>query len=315
MARILITGAHGFIGRHLARAFAAAGNEVVGLGHGIWPEPEARACGVSHWINGDITPTNLQLLDERAGAPDHVVHLAGGSSVGLAIANPREDFFRTVATTAELLEWMRLAAPEARVLVASSAAVYGAGHDGPIPESAQVTPCSPYGYHKRVMEELCASYAETYGLRVVVVRLFSVFGPGLKKQLLWDACSRLHAGAETLALGGTGDELRDWTDARDVARALSLLLETDCPPGAIFNVGTGVGTPVHRIAEMLTTAWAGDAVAPAVEFSGRSRPGDPFSLVADPRLLAGLCFHFDVELEHGIADYVRWFRKDVAWGR
>src|SRR5947208_616857 len=114
MSIALITGARGFIGKHLARSLAASGQIVVGLGHGIWPSGEAAHWGIAHWLNGDIHGSNLRSLQAAVGSPSVVYHLAGGSSVATAIANPREDFFRTVATTAELLEWLRLDAPGAR---------------------------------------------------------------------------------------------------------------------------------------------------------------------------------------------------------
>jgi UDP-glucose 4-epimerase len=161
---------------------------------------------VTHWLNGDIQSGNLRLLQQASGTPDVVYHLAGGSSVGVALSNPREDFTRTVATTAELLEWLRVDAPQARLVAVSSAAVYGSGHDGRIAEDATLTPYSHYGHHKRIMEELCRSYAASYGLRVTIARLFSVYGAELKKQLLWDMCTRLSTGSRPLVLGGSGNE-------------------------------------------------------------------------------------------------------------
>jgi UDP-glucose 4-epimerase len=309
MARVLITGARGFIGRHLARRLAGTGHEVCGVGHGVWAPTEAAAWGVTEWVNGDIVPSSLRLLQGRVGAIDHVVHLAGGSAVGPAVANPREDFFRTVATTAELLDWMRVDAAGARLLAVSSAAVYGAGHHGPVDEDAPLSPYSPYGYHKRLMEELAWSYAESYGLHVTVARLFSVYGAGLKKQLLWDACTRLASTAGPLELGGTGDELRDWTDVRDVVRALETLIDASHPSQSVFNVGTGVGTPVRHVAGVLTRAWAGTDTPREVRFSGRSRPGDPFSLVADPARIHVAGVTCSIGLEPGLQDYVTWFRS------
>lgn len=309
---VWITGARGFIGRHLSRQLAADGHRVCGLGHGIWPEAEAAHWGMSSWLNGDITPGNLRTLRDASGAPDVVYHLAGGSSVGAAVAHPREDFFRTVATTTELLDWLRQDAPQTRLVAVSSAAVYGAGHNGPMPEGARLNPFSPYGHHKRLMEELCRSYAASYGQRATVARLFSVYGPGLKKQLLWDLCSRLAAGASPLSLGGSGDELRDWTEVRDVVRALALLADTASTEVPVFNVGTGVATPVRRVAGLLAQAWAGDGPAAPLAFSGASRAGDPFSLVADPALLAARGFAWQRPLEQGVADYVRWFRSSTS---
>ncbi len=308
MPRILITGAHGFIGKHLAKSLASLGHDVYGLGHGIWPEPEAQSWGLSRWVNGDIVSSNLRLLQQSAGTPDTIYHLAGGSSVGVAVANPREDFFRTVATTAELLDWMRVDAPEAKLVTISSAAVYGAGHEGCISEHAPLNPYSPYGHHKRLMEELCRSYASSYGIKVVVARLFSVFGSGLKKQLLWDLCVRLAAGANPLQLGGSGNELRDWTDVRDVVRALGMLADSASPLVPTFNVGTGIATPVREVATLLAQTWASDHGPTQLTFMGTSRQGDPFSLVANPELLAAQNFVWHRSLPQGIVDYVNWFR-------
>jgi UDP-glucose 4-epimerase len=309
MSNILITGAHGFIGKHLARWLARQGHQVSGLGHGIWPAAEAASWGVSHWLNGDIQSDNLRLLQQAGGTPDVVYHLAGGSSVGVAIANPREDFFRTVATTAELLEWLRVDAPQARLVVVSSAAVYGSGHEGLIGEDAMLTPYSPYGHHKRIMEELCRSYAASYGLRVSIARLFSVFGAELKKQLLWDLCTRIAAGTRPLVLGGSGNELRDWTDVRDVVRALDLLATQASTEVAVVNVGTGTGSSVRQIATGIARHWSLPDAAGALLFSGQSRPGDPFSLVANANRLNKLGFSWEIPVDDGLAAYVRWFQS------
>ena len=77
-----VTGARGFIGRHLARALFAEQMTVAGLGHGAWPEDEAAFWGVTQWLNGDITPANMDRLATLCGAPELIFHLAGGSAVG-----------------------------------------------------------------------------------------------------------------------------------------------------------------------------------------------------------------------------------------
>jgi len=279
---------------------------VVGVGHGPWQPEEARSWGVERWLNGGIHASNLQQLLCDGGAPDYIFHLAGGSSVGASLANPYEDFSRTVATTAELLDWMRLGARNATLVSVSSAAVYGASHTGPIREEQALVPFSPYGYHKLIMENLCQSYAVSYGLSVVVVRLFSVYGSWLKKQVLWDMCSRLDAGARQLVLGGTGEELRDWTDIRDVVRALEFAMQLESQPDTItiFNAGSGQGTSVGRIAAMVLEAWPEPA---KVEFSGKARPGNPCSLVADDWFLKTRGFCWSVPVQRGVCDYVQWY--------
>jgi UDP-glucose 4-epimerase len=306
---IWVTGAKGFVGGYLARELANAGHEVHGIGHGALEDPDKRRLGLQIWINGEIDATNLNALAIRSGLPTTVYHLAGGSSVGLSISQPYEDFFRTVVSTARLLDWLRSSAPECRLISVSSAAVYGANHEGPISQNGATLPMSPYGQHKLMMEQMCRSYAVTFGIRSTVARLFSVYGPHLRKQLLWDLCSRLHGGEQTLVLGGTGAEMRDWTDVRDVARFLVKL--NDIPqskPFQIINGGSGIGTTVAEIAEILTRNWGGDI---GVKFSGVVRAGDPFSLVAASDWAHATGFAWQIPVAKGLSDYVCWFKDHV----
>ncbi|MES2585569.1 MAG: NAD(P)-dependent oxidoreductase [Pseudomonadota bacterium] len=314
MGTIFITGANGFIGRHLVNRLFKTGHKILGVGHGLWPEADAHKAGMAHWINGEIDSANLNQLKRVAGIPDYVIHLAGGSSVGAAISNPGEDFFRTVATSSNLLNWIRGEASETQLLAISSAAIYGGGHKGLINEDVPPKPFSPYGVHKWLMEELCRSYAENYGLRIAIARLFSVYGNGLKKQLLWDSCARLASGLPALDLGGTGSERRDWTDVHDVCCALELLLPQAEAKMPIFNVGTGKGITVREIAIALTQAYH-PGIATPITFSGQSRPGDPFSLVADSSLLNKLGFTWSIDWQDGITDYVMWFKQQGATAR
>lgn len=306
---VWITGANGFIGRYLARALADAGHAVHGIGHGAIHESERRALGLQSWLNGEIDAANLNAIASAHGLPSKIFHLAGGSSVGLSIAQPFEDFSRTVISTARLLEWVRSATPNCHVIAASSAAVYGSGHTGAISESAALAPMSPYGQHKLMMEKLCESFAISFGVRSTIVRLFSVYGPRLRKQLLWDFCSSLAQGEAELVLGGTGAEIRDWTEVHDVVRLLAKISQLPWQQNyRVINGGSGRGTSVAEIATKLLKNWGCDI---SVRFAGAVRAGDPFSLVADAALLCQLRFDWKIPVEQGLADYVRWF-KDQA---
>ena len=95
MSTVWITGAKGFMGRHLARHLQTCGHVVRGVGHGIRSESEASAWGISQWINGAVDAANLEALRRSGEVPEVVFHLAGGSSVGASLATPLEDFSRT----------------------------------------------------------------------------------------------------------------------------------------------------------------------------------------------------------------------------
>jgi UDP-glucose 4-epimerase len=158
-----------------------------------------------------------------------------------------------------------------------------------------------------MLEQLALSYAEGFGLRSVIVRLFSVYGPWLYKQLLWDICSRLDGGVQSLELGGNGGELRDWTEVRDVARLLHQAAGAASTSVPVINGGSGVATPVRDVATMLVRAWGRDV---PVYFSGTSRLGDPYSLVSSPCVVGDVSFMWGTSVSDGIAAYIDWFRRE-----
>ncbi len=306
MAIIWITGAQGFIGRHLARHLSQQNHQISGIGHGAYLPEVVKQSHITHWINGDIETTNLQQLLEKSGHPETIYHLAGGSSVGLSLQTPAEDFRRSVVSTAALLEWMRSSAPQTKLVVSSSAAIYGDTPTANIPEEGNFTPYSPYGFHKRASELLCASYAQNFGLQIAIVRLFSIYGPGLRKQLLWELCCRLQKSPTTLELHGTGNEIRDWLYIQDAVEILVAASNTASPSPLIVNGGTGQGTCVGEVATLLC-----QKMNPGVElkFSGQQRVGDPFSLVADTTRLETLNYTPKYTLDLGLDNYVGWFKQ------
>ncbi len=208
------------------------------------------------------------------------------------------------------MEWLRQNRPQTPVVLVSSAAVYGNGHGGPVAETALLNPYSPYGVHKRMMEEVGQSYASNFGLKVVVVRLFSVFGLQLRKQLLWDLCTRLATGITSVPLGGSGAEFRDWTAVSDVVKALIGSTQLAVEGFSVLNIGTGTGTSVRTVAEHVCSSWHQQGgQSSALQFSGESRPGDPLCLVADCSRLVGLGLSCRQPMAANLDDYVRWYRS------
>jgi UDP-glucose 4-epimerase len=304
---IWVTGADGFIGRHLVGQLHAGGAAEIGaLGYRDERLPPDPAAAATIWQVGEIDHGQLDALAERTGPPPIIYHLAGGGSVGASIADPWFDFRCTVLSSAAIADWLRQHAPAARMVQISSAAVYGAGHNRAIAETATTEPYSPYGAHKLMAEALCRSAQVNYGIDTVVVRPFSVYGPGLRKQLLWDSCNRIVAGCDTLDLGGTGNELRDWFHVEDLCNLIIQLGTAPHLSDRLFNGGTGRALSVADIARMLVTAWGRPDMP--VRFSGQSRPGDPFALVADTARIDALGFVAKQSADIGIADFVTWFR-------
>ncbi|GAC1331780.1 MAG: NAD-dependent epimerase/dehydratase family protein [Steroidobacteraceae bacterium] len=300
-----ITGARGFIGRHLAHHLNGQGLTVCGIGHGHLPADAWPEAGLAQWSNSEITGEALAHLATEQGVPSWVFHLAGGSAVGASLHAPLEDFNRTTGTTARLLEWLRVHSPASKLIVASSAAVYGDTAGAPAEESRAAAPVSPYGYHKFMMEQLCREYSRVFGLETCVLRMFSVYGEGLRKQLLWDCSVKLTAQTRSIELGGSGEELRDWIhidDAVAMIRRASELASIDSP---ILNGGSGRAVRVRDVVMLLSSALSSTA---RVNFSGIRRPGDPAALIADTRRMTAAGGTCRVSIEAGVRRYADWFR-------
>lgn len=307
MALILITGARGAIGRGTVALAKARGHTVIGLGHGAW-SGDSGLPPIDRWFNGEIDSDNLDALAHASGTPDIIIHLAGGSLVGPSISHPGEDFRRTVESSQRLLLWMRASAPAARLVVASSAAIYGDGHTGPIPEIAAASPTSPYGTHKAIMEMLCRSFARDFGLNIALLRLFSVYGQGLRKQLIWDLAARLHRRESPIVLGGTGEETRDFLYVDDAAAMLLDAAGQADQTAPAFNGCSGQATRIAALTGAVARAFSTGAPA----FSGQSRQGDPVHLVGDARRSQAAGLIAATGLEEGLVRTIRWIKGELA---
>jgi len=298
---IVITGASGFLGRHVARHFARQGHTVVGIGHGAWTREEWEAWGLSEWYCADVT---LETLEQYAGVPSVIIHCAGSGSVVFSIEHPLDDFKSTVETTAHVLEYVRRFAPACRVVYPSSASVYGTVETIPIREDCHAAPISQYGVHKLMAEQMVSSYARQFRISAAIVRLFSVYGCGLRKQLLWDAC-RKFAGHDNDFMG-TGDEVRDWLHVEDAAELLMAASEhvsIECP---IVNGGSGKGTTVREVLVHLSNCLLQEGKPPI--FSGASRRGDPSRYVADIEASKAWDWQPRLPWAQGVADYAAWWK-------
>jgi UDP-glucose 4-epimerase len=299
----LVLGDCGFIGSHVAAEFAAAGYEVAGVDRSATGAP-----GVRHISLALPSP---ELADVVADVrPSVIVNAAGPASVAGSIEDPRSDFHGTVDVLLGVLDAVRASGVAARVVAMSSAAVYGNPSELPVTERADLAPVSPYGYHRIIAETLLREYASVFGVESCAARVFSAYGPGLRRQLLWDVC-RKAAESETVHLFGTGEETRDFVHVADVARAVRVLGESAAAPacGEAYNVASGVETSVAEIARTLLATVRPDAT---LTFSGEQRPGDPLRWRADVSAIRGLGFEPQMPIGQGLAEYAAWYVAEAG---
>jgi GDP-4-dehydro-6-deoxy-D-mannose reductase len=269
--RALITGGKGFVGTWLAEHLRRCGDEVVAID-----------------IETDIA--DQEALDPvvAAAAPDAVYHLAARTHVGESWKVPAEVLRVNVLGTAAVLAAARRLAGGPRVLVVSSAEVYGSVRPEQLPlgERTPVAPATPYAASKAAAEQVALQAWRGYGQPVVVVRPFNHVGPGQAPTFAVSALARRivearRTGAGTLAVG-TLTTRRDFTDVRDVVQAYRLLVERG-EPGAVYNVCSGHDVAMRDLAARLLEL--ADADLELVTDPELVRPVDVPVLRGDPARL------------------------------
>jgi len=298
--RLLITGIHGFIGGGVGRAARGAGHDVLGL--------DLAAQAPKGW-DGSYTQLDAAFADAapvvRDFAPDAVLHAAGTASVGQSYAAPLDDLRAAVLTWANVLDGIRRSALKPVVLFPSSAAVYGNPERLPVAEDAPVRPISPYGFHKAACELIGWEHVDCFGLDVVLARLFSVYGPGQRRLLLWELYERAIGPEAEITLLGTGKETRDYLHVDDVAAAL-LAVARKRPRGlTVVNVASGEAIETGALAGIVARA-AG--VEKPVRARGAEREGDPAHWRADVARLRSFGAATHRPLEAGVRGCVEAWR-------
>lgn len=236
--------------------------------------------------------------------PDVLVHCAGKSSVAESIQDPHADHKSQVEITRTLLQAAKNKDYLKRFVYLSSAAVYGDPPILPIHEKCALAPISPYGKHKQMAEALCQEAFDARSVPAVIARIFSAYGPGLKRQVIWEA-SRQAVCQKRVLLEGTGKETRDFIHASDVAQSIYLLSTHPEAAGRIFNVALGVENSIEKMANLVSRkSGLGSA-----KFMGRPRPGNPERWRANIESLQSLGFSAKFDFESGLENTLAWVQS------
>ena len=244
--KVLVTGADGFVGRHLVRALSAERYVVA----------EAHGPGASSGLGLDVRDAAAVSARLQREAPDAVVHLAGMSSVAASHADPVGAFDVNARGALNILAALRNHAPAARLLLVGSGEVYGALEEGrPADESAPTRPLSPYAASKLSAEVLALQHHRAYGLDVVAVRPFNHVGPGQDAAFVLPSMARqlalVRAGqAEPVLRVGNLSPVRDFSHVEDVVQGYLLMLRRGVS-GEVYNACSGQGRSIASVVEAL----------------------------------------------------------------
>jgi GDP-4-dehydro-6-deoxy-D-mannose reductase len=250
--RVLVTGACGFVGRHLLAELAARGHTIVGMDKG----PAPSDLPVQEFLPVDITHADAVKTAVRRLAPDACIHLAAIAFVPSGKLCPRTMTEVNVMGTVNLLEALRTDSPSTRLLFVSTAQVYGtSARPSPAREDDALQPESLYGITKTAADSISLLYARQYGMPVMVARPYNHIGPGQAPDYVVASFARqitaIRQGGPPVIRVGNLASRRDFTDVRDIVRAYGLLLEKGVP-GKAYNIASGQQVHIGEILTLLS---------------------------------------------------------------
>jgi len=228
--KILIIGSKGFIGSHTYKYFQEKYPETYGAD-----------------VVTDYVDKNYFLLDStnsdfneifESQQFDYCVNCSGAASVPESLKNTLRDFNLNAHNVLKIADSIKKYNPDCRIINLSSAAVYGNPKSLPIKENHPAAPVSPYGYHKKFAEDILEEYYKLFSIQSCSLRIFSAYGEGLQKQLLWDIFTKSKT-QENITLFGTGKETRDFIYVQDIIQCLDLLINQGSFRSDVYNIANG----------------------------------------------------------------------------
>jgi Nucleoside-diphosphate-sugar epimerases len=316
---ILVTGGAGFIGSHLVETLVRGGAQpVIALDNfNDYYDPRLKRANAAALaahrqvtiVEGDCrdAPMVRDLLDRHRVRA--ICHLAGSPGVPYSLREPLETTENNVLGTLTLLEAAR-EHPVERFLFASSSTVYGRGAAAPLVEDAPLgIPASPYGASKRAAELVGLTYWQLHGVPFVALRLFNVYGPGLRPELALAVFTRKILEGAPLPLYGDGSILRDFTHVGDICRGFALALAADGAPGQCLNLGNDRPISISQLIELIERAAGKTATIDRQPPRAEDMPFTHASLEKSRRTLG---YAPTIPIEHGVREYVEWMRGTMS---
>ena len=301
--RVLITGAGGFVGKHLIREFLQHGHEPLAFDLAL----ERRLPVTTPSFTGDILNAELLLRLVADTRPDACVHLSGISFVPEGWQHPARMLSVNVLGTIHLLEAFRKSAPGARILFISSAEVYGRQpRNRPIREDELMNPDNPYAISKATADQLTLVYASRHGMHTMTARPVNHIGPGQSSQFVVPSfaeqlLSIARKQTSPVLKAGNLESSRDFTDVRDVVRAYRLLIENG-KAGQAYNIASGHEASIQTILDQLCDIIG---VRPTVETDAtRYRPTESRPKIAIGKIAEDVHWQADIPLEVTLRDVV-----------
>jgi UDP-glucose 4-epimerase len=232
-----------------------------------------------------------------------LINCIGSANVGFSYENPACDLESNFIMVRNILEYLRENNLfHIKFINLSSAAVYGNPSVMPVTEKSSLYPISPYGYHKFMSEILLKEYHHCFKLNTLSLRIFSAYGNGQEKLLLWDLHRKIQHTTGSVILYGTGRESRDFIHVTDIAQQIALGINNADFKGESINVANGKEVRISEVVELYRNHYPKNF---EYEFNGVVRPGDPLNWCADVSIMKSWGYMQSVHMSLGIENYIK----------
>ncbi len=296
--KILITGSQGFLARNIALNLKEKKIHVYGIGRGKWIGNQYKKWGYKKNINSNI---NLKSLNKYKIKFDYIIHCAG-KVIGL---EPEDDFQRNVLTTQSVLEYISQIKKKPKLILMSTLAVYGNSKEQILTEKTRINPISNYAINKLLAEQLCRFYNLKYKIDIMILRTGSLFGPGLKRQFIFDACTKIKKNINIFF--GTGEEIRDWLFIDDMTNLIFRIIKKNFKNIKIINVGSGKGIKIKDIISYISTKMNKNIIP---KFNGYGKNSNPKILISSTKEAKKFIWSPRKKFFDGLDLYIQWYKKE-----
>jgi len=294
---ILIVGSEGFIGSHLVNYFGAKGELITS------DVKASQSFSKKHYIVSRYASDYTQIFKDHQ--VDVTIFAGGNGSVPYSLTNSKEDFLLNTENVYNLLHAINVYQSSCKFIHTSSAAVYGNPRTLPVSEKHPVRPLSPYGWHKYLSELICTEFHDLYGILTCSMRVFSVYGEGLRKQLFWDLYQK-SLSSKKIELFGTGNESRDFIHISDLVKAYDCIIQNASFNGECINISSGNETTIRDASMCFKNNYDSNL---EIQFTQKVKEGDPVNWRADTSLLKSFGFKAVIELDEGMKIVAKWMQS------
>jgi len=294
---ILITGAQGFIASNLSNFLFQKKFNIYGIGNKEIKLNKEIKFKYKKLLNKKI---NYNSLKKNFKNLDIIIHCAG---TGTVRSSYKENLQKNYLTTKSLIKFCKQMKKNPQIIFMSSYSIYGKNYLKSVKEDFKTYPNSSYAKTKKKSEDILKEFKKLYKINIKILRLASIYGNGLEKQLFFDVCKNIRNNLGKFH--GTGNEVRDWLHISDLCNLVLKIINNNKDEHMIINCGSGKGYKVKFVIKKIKSILKSKV---KIKFT-KKKNNEPKFLVVNNNLAKSYNWYPKINLKKGISQYINWYKK------